>query len=54
MPGRSVVAEIGLLLADNTFKPILRSPVVSFPKLLAFDELGIVRKLFEAGMRVGY
>jgi hypothetical protein len=54
MPGISVVAEIGLLFADSTFKPILRSPVVSFPKLLAFDELGIVRKLFEPGMRVGY
>lgn len=54
MPGRDVVAEIGLLFSDSTFKPILRSPVVSFPKLLAFDELGIVRKLFEAGMRVGY
>jgi len=54
MPGRDVVAEIGLLFADGTFKPILRSPVVSFPNLLTFDELGIVRKLFESGMRVGY
>lgn len=54
MPGRDIVAEIGLLFIGGTFRPILRSPVVSFPKLPAFDELGIVRKLFEAGMRVGY
>jgi hypothetical protein len=54
MPGTDIVAEIGLLSAHGKFMPILRSPVVSFPRLPAFDELEIVRKLFEAGIRAGY
>jgi hypothetical protein len=54
MPGRDIITEIGLVSAGGTFRTILRSPVVSFPKLPTFDELGIVRKLFESGMRAGY
>jgi hypothetical protein len=54
MSGADVVAEIGLLSAQGEFMPILRSPVVSFPSLPAFDELGIFRKLFESGIRAGY
>ena len=54
MPGMDVVAEIGLLSPDRLFRPILRSPVVSFPRLPAFDELGIIGKLFESALRAGY
>jgi Domain of unknown function (DUF4912) len=54
MPGVDVVAEIGLLSSDRLFRPILRSPVVTFPRLPAFDELGIIGKLFESTIRAGY
>jgi len=54
MPGRDVVVAVGILNAVNGFMPIVRSDMVSFPELLAFDELGIVQNLFESGIPVGY
>jgi len=54
MPGRDVVVAVGLLNAASGFMPIVRSEMVSFPELLTFDELGIVQKLFESGIPVGY
>ncbi len=54
MPGRDVVVAVGLLNAGNDFMPVVRSEMVSFPDLLTFDELGIVQKLFESGIPVGY
>jgi len=54
MPGRDVVVAVGLLNAASGFMPIVRSEMVSFPELLTFDELGIVQKLFESGIPIGY
>ncbi|MBI5073599.1 MAG: DUF4912 domain-containing protein [Nitrospirae bacterium] len=54
MPGRDVVVAVGILSPTSGFMPIVRSDMVSFPELLAFDELGIVQKLFESGIPVGY
>jgi len=54
MPGRDVVVGVGILSAVNGFMPIVRSDMISFPELLTFDELGIVQKLFESGIPVGY
>ncbi len=54
MPGKEVIMEIGLFEGDREFKAIVRSKRVSIPTLLTFDELGIVKKLFESGIPVGY
>jgi len=54
MPGRDVVVAVGILSPVSGFMPIMRSGAVSFPSLLSFDELGIVQKLFESGIPVGY
>ncbi len=54
MPGREVIMEIGLFEGEREFKAIVRSKRVSIPTLLTFDELGIVKKLFEEGIPVGY
>lgn len=54
MPGRDVVVAVGILNAVSGFMPIVRSDMISFPELLTFDELGIVQKLFESGIPVGY
>jgi hypothetical protein len=54
MPGKEVIAEIGLADSQGNFTCILRSSRVSLPPLLQFDEFGIVRKLIEAGMPIGY
>ena len=54
MPGCDVVVAVGILNAVNGFMPLVRSDMVSFPDLLTFDELGIVQKLFESGIPVGY
>lgn len=53
MPGREVAVEIGLF-DTGKFLPILRSQVVSMPRLLVSDELGIARKLFESAIPIGY
>ncbi len=53
MPGRDVAVIIGLFEKEK-FMPILSSQVVSMPRLLVPDELGIARKLFEAGIPLGY
>lgn len=54
MQGCDVVMEIGVLQHDGSFKPIIRSNRVSIPSLMTFDELGIVLKLYAAGVPVGY
>lgn len=54
MPGCDVIMEIGFLHHDGRFKPVIRSNRVSIPSLMTFDELGIVQKLYEAGVPVGY
>ncbi|MBI5101661.1 MAG: DUF4912 domain-containing protein [Nitrospirae bacterium] len=54
MSGKEIIAEIGLVDAEGGFRVIRRSPRVSVPPILEFDELGVVRKLQEAGIRVGY
>ena len=54
MPGREVIMEIGLFEKDGAFRAIVRSDKVSIPALLTFDELGIVKKLFEEEIPVGY
>jgi hypothetical protein len=53
MPGREVAFEIGSF-DKGMFMPILRSQVVSMPRRLVADELGIARKLFESGIPLGY
>ena len=53
-PGRDVVVALGIFNAVSGFMPIVWSDMISFPELLAFDELGIVQKLFESGIPVGY
>lgn len=54
MQGREIVAEIGFMDAHGVFMPLLRSARASVPPLLQYDELGIVRKMQEAGLPVGY
>ncbi|TAN40561.1 MAG: DUF4912 domain-containing protein [Nitrospirae bacterium] len=54
MPGKVIIAEIGILAADGTFRSVLRSSRVSLPHQIRFDELGIAKKLLEAGIPVGY
>ncbi|MEW6107812.1 MAG: DUF4912 domain-containing protein [Nitrospirota bacterium] len=54
MHGRDVIMEIGVLSSKGRFKPIIRSNRVSVPRLLSFDELGIVQKLYKSGIPVGY
>lgn len=54
MPGCDVVVAVGILNDHSGFMPIVRSEMVSFPELLTFDDLGIVQKLFESGIPVGY
>jgi hypothetical protein len=53
MPGREVAVEIGFFDKSN-FLPVLSSRVVSMPRLLVSDELGIAKKLFESGIPIGY
>ena len=53
MPGRDVAIEIGIH-RNGKFSPILRSGKVHMPESIVFDELGIVQKLTEAGIPVGY
>jgi len=53
MAGREVAVEIGFF-DKGKFLPILCSQVVSMPRLLVSDELGIARKLFESGIPLGY
>lgn len=53
MPGREVAVEIGFYDNDN-FLPILRSRIVSMPRLTEFDELGIAQVLFGSSSAVGY
>ncbi len=52
-PGREVSFEIGHF-DKGKFLPILRSRVISMPRLLVPDELGIALKLFDAGIPLGY
>ncbi|OGW28376.1 MAG: hypothetical protein A2X59_02550 [Nitrospirae bacterium GWC2_42_7] len=54
MQGCDVVMEIGFLQHDGRFNSIIRSNIVTIPSLMTFDELGIVLKLYEAGVPVGY
>jgi hypothetical protein len=54
MPGRDVMMEMGFFMDGEDFKAIVRSQIVSIPSLLTFDELGVVKKLFESGIPVGY
>lgn len=54
MHGRDVVMEIGFVTPTGKFKSIMRSNRVSVPELLKFDKLGIVKKLYDAGIPVGY
>lgn len=54
MQGREIVAEIGVLDTHGVFIVLLRSARASVPPLLQYDELGIVRKMQEAGLPVGY
>jgi hypothetical protein len=54
LPGRDVVVAVGIFNAVSGFMPIAWSDMISFPELLTFDELGIVQKLFESGIPVGY
>ena len=53
MPGREVAIEIGRY-GNGKFLPILRSLSVMMPRLLASDELGVAKKMFESGIPVGY
>jgi hypothetical protein len=53
MPGREVAMQVGLNI-NGKFLPILHSPIVSMPRLLASDELGIAKKMFGSAMPVGY
>ena len=54
MPGRDMIVEEGIMTPEGMFIPIVRSGIISFPALLAYDELGIVQKLLESGISVGY
>ncbi len=54
MPGRDVVVALGIISAAGGFIPIVRSEMISFPELLKFDDLGIIQKLFESDIRLGY
>jgi len=54
MPGRDIIVEEGIMTPQGAFLPILRSDIVSFPARLANDGLGIIQKLLESGIPVGY
>ena len=54
MPGRDMIAEEGIMTPEGVFLPIIRSDIISFPARLAYDDLGIVQKLLESGIPVGY
>ncbi|MGC2062827.1 MAG: DUF4912 domain-containing protein [Thermodesulfovibrionales bacterium] len=54
MQGREIVAEIGFIDAHGVFIALMKSAKTSVPPLLQYDELGIVRKMQEAGLPVGY
>lgn len=54
MQGKEIVAEIGFINAHGKFTALLRSGKATVPPLLQYDELGIVRKLQEAGLPIGY
>jgi hypothetical protein len=54
MPGRDVIVEAGVIRPEGTFHAVVRSEAVSFPFLLAFDDLGIVQRLLASGIPVGY
>jgi hypothetical protein len=54
MPGREVIVEAGVMSPEGAFHAVVRSETVSFPFLLAFDDLGIVQKLLASGIPVGY
>lgn len=53
MPGRDVVAEIGVLSGD-AFMQVLRSNKILVPELVRMDELGIAKRLFGEEKPVGY
>ncbi len=54
MQGKEIVAEIGFIDAQGLFIALMRSGRASVPPLLQYDDLGIVRKMQEAGLPVGY
>jgi len=54
MQGREIIAEIGFIDAQGVFIALMRSVTSFVPPLLQYDELGIVRKMQEAGLPVGY
>jgi len=54
MHGRDILAEIGFVDASGKFIALIRTARVSVPPLLYYDELGIVQKLRESGIPVGY
>jgi len=49
-----MIVEEGIMTPEGMFFPIVRSGIISFPAPLACDELGIVQKLLESGISVGY
>jgi hypothetical protein len=54
MQGREIVGEIGPVGPGGGLATIIRSERLTIPPLLRYDEFGIVRKLQEAGIPVGY
>ncbi|MBA4372002.1 MAG: hypothetical protein C0402_03980 [Thermodesulfovibrio sp.] len=54
MQGREIIAEIGFMDAHGVFVSLMRSAKASVPPLLQYDELGIIQKMQEAGLPVGY
>ncbi len=54
MDGKDIIVEIGFFGTQRKFRPLVRSNVVSVPKLIIKDEFGIAEKLFESGIPYGY
>ena len=54
LQGREILGEIGPAGPGGRLTAIIRSERLTLPPLLRYDEFGIVRKLQEAGIPVGY